>query len=242
MNNRPRKIPWFRIAIGILILFSIGLLLFLVGLAAGSVSGTEFSPDNFSMRSFRYTRLPLVGWTIRGRRFDDIDLSVDLIQDGFITPQPIKQWHLVSEGSFSSNNQNCDARFLIQLLNLKTSSDLSSYWIEWNEKYPDHAKTFWPLVAELARDELYLVLPELVEIPIGVDRVSQAKGGGDLAALDSTSQPSIIEIEAFRTALHDQIARAYELYGSIDLELGRVERSAYRINKSKIFSSMETEK
>ncbi len=139
--------------------------------AKGEKAGVEFSPDDFTMRSFNYCRLPLVNWTLRGiERKDVINLSATtLIDDDWVraTGRTPKRWHLVSENgvdfsSYQKASAECDARFLTKYFDF-ANSDGENIIINWTDDHPKPAKAFWPLIAEMARGSLYLPIPELME-------------------------------------------------------------------------------
>ena len=143
---------------------------YLVLCAYGERSGVEFSPDDFSMRRFDYQNLPLINWTRRGIRYTSFEnetaktlVDKDWIRDNGRLP---KRWHLVSEsgGRFFFNGipAECDARFLTDYFDVVDAK--GKVWIlQWNEANPKSAKIYWPLIAEMARQELYLPIPGLME-------------------------------------------------------------------------------
>jgi hypothetical protein len=146
-------------------------ILFMLLSAWGEKSGVEFSPDDFSMRSFDYCRLPLIGWTRRGIKYKDVDNATAkmLIDDDWIraTGRNQKRWHLVSESIPALISQNkipaaCDARFLTEYFDLSNKDGIVLV-THWTDENPDSAKLFWPMVAEMARDSLYLPMPELMQ-------------------------------------------------------------------------------
>lgn len=188
----------------------------------GNVSGVEFSPDDFSQRSFSYTRLPWLKWTVSGKRYQELQPKIDLVGEGLITPQPVKNWHLVSEDQQTKQPAESDARFLVDLLDLYCPQDFSNVWLKWNEKYPDLAKVFWPIIAELARDELYLAIPEFIEMALNVERQEQERD-----AVELTSN--------FENRLKMKLQATYRSHGKMDQELGRTERASYRLDKADSF-------
>lgn len=163
-----------RILLGMLLLLVLSLPVWLlVMFTSGWTHGVEFSPDDFSRRSFTYNQMPWVGWTIQGKEYVDRTNSLEkgLISDGLIksvnnSPQV---WHLTEDTSSISGNQvpaECDARFLTGYLDLRgAEGDL--YWEAWNDEHPKLAKILWPIVADLARNEDYLKIPPLMRMAMG---------------------------------------------------------------------------
>lgn len=223
MNQRSQNLSRLQIALIASVTVSFVLLMLLaIGVSMGSVSGVEFSPDDFSRRSFSYTRLPIVKWTLVKKRYQEYELKLDLVGDGWISARPVTTWHLVSENQVDRQPTESDARFLVDLLDLRCPEDFSNIWIQWNEKYPDFAKLFWPIIAQLARDELYLAIPEFVELALQLDRLQDQ--------LDDTEM-----ISDFERQLNTKLQAAYQLYGTIDQNSGRTERANYRLEKANQF-------
>jgi tetratricopeptide (TPR) repeat protein len=193
-------------------------LVLLVLFVMGMTNGEEFSPDDFSRRSFYYNRVPLLKWTVIGKQYSDTtsDLEQTLLADGLIPPtaNKTKVWHLSSDtaGTFDGYlTYECDARFLTEYLDL-LDSNASPYWIAWNSKYPDTAKVFWPLVADLARHEMYLAVPDIMRYAMSVE---------------SDEEP-----EKFEDRLNELVANAYLDLGEIDLTADRLSRASDRLTRS----------
>jgi len=188
----------------------------LVWINASHHKGVEFSPDDFSSRSFEYYQDPLSGMLFRGRTYSSTyNNHPDLVITNLISPLKItpKTWHLVSENSNLSQviSHDCDARFLYDLMNLLTE-DLDSFWDDWNNNYPDHAKIFWPLIAEMARDELYLTIPEIMSV--------------------ASEKSATAKLDDFEAELTQMVADAYLEQGIIDLGMDRAIRAKFRLEKS----------
>jgi hypothetical protein len=144
---------------------------YMILVAYGEKSGVEFSPDDFSMRKFNYCRLPLINWTKRGIEYTDVENATaeSLIQDDWIreTGRKPKRWHLVSEsgGFFRDSGKlpaECDARFLTSYFDL-SNEDGETLVIKWTDENPKSAKMVWPLIADMARGNLYLLIPDIFE-------------------------------------------------------------------------------
>ena len=73
--------------IAVLIITALGLIVGLLILVSnGSVEGREFSPDNFSIRSFRYNKVPYLDWVIAKKTTVDEnpDIQQELIDLGVL--------------------------------------------------------------------------------------------------------------------------------------------------------------
>jgi len=193
------------------------LLMVLYGM--GQVDGVEFSPDDFSRRRFTYNQLPFLGWVIAKKSYEDVtaDLEQELVTTKLITPVINKQkrWDLVSESNYGLVSHQCDARFLIGYLE-KSDESGANYWDSWNIDYPECAKLFWPKVAEMARDGMYLKVADVMRVAIDV--------GKD-------------EPEKFEIKLNQALGEVYLELGSIDMELGKLERAEHRLSRSVEFDS-----
>ncbi len=214
-NHRSKARFILVVVLGFMVISPI---MFLVLFGLGQVRGIEFSPDDFSRRSFSYNQLPLVDWVIFKKSYDDItpDLEESLVTNKLINTvvNNTKTWHLVSESSMSVISHECDARFLIGFLD-KTDSDLANYWDTWNTEHPECAIVFWPHVAELARDKMYLNIRKPMKVAI--------------------NQEDDDPVE-FDLRLRKTLGEVYLELGSLDLELGRMERARHRLNRAIEFS------
>lgn len=189
----------------------------LILFAIGYTAGEEFSPDDFSRRRFSYNRVPVFNWTVIGKQYIDTTpaleqtlLSSGLIQDPKNSPQV---WHLSQDsgsGSGRRESHDCDARFLVRYLDL-TDDEGEQVWIGWNAAYPESAKIFWPRIAEMSRDEMYLKVPDLMRF-----------------ALETQADQPI----PFANRLDQLAAEAYAELGRIDLATERSERGEQRLKKS----------
>jgi hypothetical protein len=188
--------------------------------AMGERSGVEFSPDDFTMRRFTYCRLPLINWTKRGIEYDAVPTESFqvLIDDDWIraSGRTPKRWHLVRATSgfdSSTGGKNsppeCDARFLTKYLEL-TNTDGENYIMKWTDDHPKAAKVFWPLIAELARDNLYLPIPQLMEFAIEF--------------------PKMDDTERFNSEFEQLVANAWFEAAKTDQLNGRHERAIKRFD------------
>lgn len=199
--------------IGTIVSLGIG---FLILSAYGERSGVEFSPDDFSMRKFDYCNLPLINWTRRGIKYSDAPNgnAATLIADDWIrvTGRTPKRWHLVSETGgqlFPSGRMpsDCDARFLTEYFD--TNNNSGENWImNWTNDNPKSAKRYWPLIAEMARDELYLPIPGLMEFVL--------------------DYPNSDKDENFEAALLKRVSEAWYQAGITDQRNGSHQRAVKR--------------
>ena len=179
----------------LLLLFFFVLPLLIAEFYGCSVSGREFSPDDFSVRSFSYRRSPLTG-TVRSTRKNRIlDYCDSIAADGHIkvintTP---KNWDLCAENmQFDSKlSAEFDARFLTHFLNYNSN--------QWTTAFPELASLLWPEVATMARQGLYLYLPEILLVAIPEDY----NEGDDRS------------VEEFKSQIQTKFAQAYRLAAKV---------------------------
>lgn len=186
----------------------------------GRYSGEEFSPDDFSRRTFTYNVDPYFGRVWSGKKYNDSSTRLDrqLTALKFIKPRikKVKTWHLIQERSgFDTPNQivpeECDARFLTKYLDL-LDEGADNFWTVWNTDYPLLAPIFWPVVADLARDEMYLRIPEVMEFAMNWTEASKTK--------------------EFKQSLDRMVGEIYLDLGKIDLAQSRKVRAKYRLTKA----------
>lgn len=208
-----------------------GLFLFLLISAAfwynaGHRHGTEFSPDDFTQRRFEYNKDPIFGLILMGRKYTPATqpLEKSLITDGFIKPviTKNKKWVLTSfngrpPGRLASD---CDARFLTAYLD-KRDENYDNVWSLWNLDYPNTAKEFWPVIAQMARDEMYLKIPDVMEFAL------------DWKKEDPT---------AFKEQFDIVVADAYYELAVLDLQLNRLPVAKSRLKTSISFAPTDKAK
>jgi hypothetical protein len=184
--------------------------------ASGETNGLEFSPDDFTRRRFSYNRTPYLNWVLKGESFDDRTTTLEdsLTLDGFIPTRisTTKIWHLVSDSGSSADfpSDQCDARFLTRYLDL-SNNEGEYIWTLWNEDHPKCAKVFWPHVANLARNEMYLKVPDIMRFAMQLKKDN---------------------VVSFTKELEEILAAAYLELGTLDLDTVNWERAASRLQQS----------
>lgn len=222
-----KKFPWTPVLIGLLLTL---LTLPVIGIAfyaSGSVRGEEFCPDDFTRREFSYNRLPVLGWTLLGIEYDNLtgELEETLISEDLVTPvndlsndASNKTWHLYRDWSVPDSH-DCDARFLVDYLTFQkedAKNGRTSFWVDWNRKFPKSAKVFWPIVADLARHEMYLGIPQVMRLAIAV----------------SEDQP-----EQLQSNLLAMSGELWQELGTNDFQQQRFNRAAVRLTRAQAIRS-----
>jgi len=186
-------------------------------------SGEEFSPDDFSFRSFSYRYEPITGTVFSGRSYSPNPRNwlPNLVKSQLIKPvcNKEKKWDLVHDNGYyySGSSVDSDARFLVDYLSLQNESGENT-WTTWNAEHPDLAKVLWPLIAQMARDDMYLVLSDVFTFVLK----------------SNASKP-----EKFQADLHQEVAKAYLKLGKFDFENNDLESAKDRISKSIEYDSTQ---
>ena len=153
----------------VLIATFVGGVLAVVGIVTavqGRVAGVEFAPSHFQSRRFSFYEIPLLHLQItpikRERFSHDIVRFIRQTQLPPATGQP-SRWDVVRISQGPATHLG-DASLLLDALRWdhgvgKTDRD----WRSWTTDRPQDAKWFWSVIARLADQEMYLVMPPLLE-------------------------------------------------------------------------------
>lgn len=172
----------------------------------GRVSGEEFSPHDFKRRTFHFYEIPVLGlqvWPVK--RFDATgDLETQLVSLKAITPTTPAEprWDLVVGYRGSTQVAEGDANILCRYLD-QSDGKGGRTWLTWTTDHPKLSAVLWPLIAKLAREELYLFMPDMFEL---------AKRATDAKELQS--------------ALEKLLASKYHDFGLVQQELGHHQAAA----------------
>ena len=145
----------------------------LYGLAGGLVTGEEFSPDDFSRRKFSYNIIPVINYPYMGVEYVDSTPVLEqlLISDRLIVSSAKggKKWRLIRDSRTSSEfSDDFQAEILCQYLDLETKPGVN-FWVSWNGQHPKLAVRFWPVVAALARNDVYWAIPPIMRRAIDLN-------------------------------------------------------------------------
>jgi hypothetical protein len=136
------------------------LLFFLFSVSFSSITGTEFSPNNFQSRSFSYTRFPGTKMRLTSTKLGPSGsaISGDVLR--YVRKlQGEPQWHVESVSGLET--QSYPAAILIQCLSQRDSNG-DDFWGAWSANNANAAGVFWPLVQQAAVAELYFLVPDLL--------------------------------------------------------------------------------
>ena len=168
-----------------------------------SVSGREFSPDDFTARSFSYRRSPFTGTLRSDRSNEDHEFDCTAIVDNghiSVVKSTPKRWDLFQENMQYSDelSSEFDARFLTHFLDYNSQ--------QWTTDHPEKAAVLWPEVAKMSRQGLYLYLPEVMLAAIPEDY--SYSNEDDRSLREFTSQMKTKFADAYRLAAN--VAKANE--------------------------------
>jgi hypothetical protein len=197
---------WKKILLGVILTLVAVCLISVPLLQYGTVIGEEFSPGRFHRRSYHYWEIPLVHVQITPLKKQDETSGLEkyLLQQKLIRPANEAQprWDLVKLRRGDREAPPGDALVLCRYLDQKNQEG-EFVWLAWSKKQPQLAKVFWPAVAEAARRELYILVPELFHL------------AQSAAAPDELKQN-----------LATGLARQYEQLAQVEQQLGRHSRAA----------------
>jgi hypothetical protein len=133
----------------------------------GQVVGEEFSPDVFQRRTYIYFRIPLLGVQISPvwRWGSSGELEAYLTQHKFVPPCPRRppRWHVATAHFAGTSSLQGDAHILCKYLDAR-QEDGELIWLAWTKDNATSAKALWPAVAQLAQQNLYTFVPELMRL------------------------------------------------------------------------------
>lgn len=198
-----RTAPWLWAIVATL---GLSLAVLIATVLFGQHAGEEFCPDTFARRSFFYLQIPLLGLQVTPIFRDDTTKALEnyLIAGQFVTRNVTgkPRWDLVTALSAGARVVSGDAHILCSYLDMADENN-RLIWQRWSDEHPEAAKVLWPRVAQLARRQLYLLLPELFELA------------------DSDADP-----QTLGTKLDRSLARQYQQLAEIHDRLGHRDTAA----------------
>jgi tetratricopeptide (TPR) repeat protein len=166
----------------IALVVTIGVILFSIA-QYGLVTGEEFSAENFTRRQFTYYEVPVLGIQVLpiDRKDTTNNLERFLITEKLIdevqTNDSQRRWDLIvaTHGSVDGTElvfSEGQARILCSYLDAEDASK-KNVWMEWSKQHQELAKIVWPVVAKLARQELYTFIPDLLLAARGASNAAE---------------------------------------------------------------------
>lgn len=172
----------------------------------GHVVGEEFCADTFCRRSFHYVEIPLLHIQVWPISRSDATKSLErVLQAKRYVPAPSgaePRWDLVRSARLGTATVQGDAAILGAYLDAVDDDD-ERYWEIWTNAHPELAQVLWPTVARVAHQQLYIFIPELM----------------DLAR-------SVADAEMLRREIARVLTRHYARLADVHLQLGDPETAA----------------
>ena len=176
-SNRPKPTPvmparvgesfWQRAIPFVIFTLIVFVVLVLMTMIFGQVSGEEFCPDTFERRRFHYYQIPILRIQVTGVSREDAGIGMaSTVADhapNVVTNPTSKTWDLVSSSRVGAFEWLGDAKILCDLLTIRDANRKYA-WEEWSETYPKLADAFWPVVADVAQAGSYILMPELFDL------------------------------------------------------------------------------
>jgi tetratricopeptide (TPR) repeat protein len=207
-----RRVSWGpRLLVIGLVLFAVVIVGFYVTLFFGIVVGREFSPQLLQRREFRYYEIPVIRLKVTpiSRSDETSQLVRYLVGEGILqakSPPDAVRWDLVqAHRGVLEERANLiaqgDALILCRYLDAE-DDERGKLWLQWSKKHPPLAKILWPVIAKLAREELYVFIPDV------------------LAIVQETADPAEL-----RSQINQVLLRKYLALADCQRELGRHEQA-----------------
>jgi hypothetical protein len=223
-SSQTRSTPksrWLgKTVFGILGLLGAVLVLFVATVMFGFHSGEEFAPDTFARRTFYFYEIPLLGIQVTPIVRDDTTntLERDLRQYTSSPGPSDTRWDLVFANAPGAPAFRGDAAILCDYLDMADEKG-ALVWKKWSDQHPELAKVLWPLVVRVAGQQLYIFLPELLDL---------ARSESDPKALSG-------ELRAALARQYRQLAEIQQDLGEHDTALELLEEAlTYAPNDSQV--------
>jgi len=138
----------------------------------GHVEGEEIASETFQRRKFVYYQLPVIEFQVSGimRTPSTGDLENFLIDKKIISVaksttqlDESTRWDLIRAQRFGAVFSRGEAEILCNYLDA-LDANKEYVWVKWSKENPKLAKIIWPAVVSVSQRELYVLVPELLEL------------------------------------------------------------------------------
>jgi hypothetical protein len=166
-----------------LVLFVGALVIVAIGFVSGQTgiaSGTEWSPELFRHRSFRYFQY--AGLQITPSETHEWESALDeyLRAEGFVpscAPDKVT-WEFVYGSAPGVRGWHGDAKWMCKGMGSLGVGETAKEWVEWSRLHPDLAKVLWPEIVRRGRKHQYLNV--YVALVMYRDEMRSAKNADDI--------------------------------------------------------------
>ena len=168
------RLGYLLVSVGAVLGVSLAALVAVV--AFGSRHGTEICLETLQRRSYSYYEAPILGIQLTGAKYLEVPdpLAELFLSEGFFVEPPAnkKRWRLVESYFSAAEGPETDAKILTRYLDAHDASrDLP--WLAWSKQNLPLAHVLWNAVATLAQYDLYLHIPELMDLSHGGGTVAE---------------------------------------------------------------------
>jgi hypothetical protein len=189
----PRKIPVRGVLIGTIVLVLFVLFGSPFFMANVWIHGEEFCPQLFQKRNFHYWRLPGTKFRISSTTLSPAvsPCSKSILQT--LVTAGATDWQ-VSKVGYGSVVRDLGPQILIDYLEAKDANG-ANIWDAWSFRNSQQAAVLWPIVQQVAIQEMYHCVPDLLRT---------ANGELDVNRLDKNLRMACLQaVQAKRKALQE---------------------------------------
>ncbi len=138
------------------------------------ITGKEFSPQTFQVRTFTYRRLPGTSIRLSPTNLTTASSLVDKpVLQHLTAPTSNPRWDIIHVSEGAAFEERPPA-ILLKLLEARGANS-DRHWNDWSAAHPELAKVFWPIVQEQALEMRYAIVPDLCEIAMDSDSPESLK-------------------------------------------------------------------
>jgi hypothetical protein len=137
------------------------------------VQGLEFSPEAFERRTFSFHEIPFVRIQVTPirRSAQLLPLEAYILSQKWVLPLAPASWDLAVGWRAGKRVDPRGASILCDYLDTLDSSG-NLVWLSWSQSHPTLAAVLWPIIARLARERLYEIIPEIMRLAAAADAPS----------------------------------------------------------------------
>ncbi|MCR9117205.1 MAG: hypothetical protein NXI22_09710 [bacterium] len=146
----------------------------LVAVPFGARNGVEFSPDTFESRTFSFMEIPFFETQVTSITHEDVtgNVASHLRTAGLIKVGKPSRWDLTSSNASSYGRAAYDAHLLVDSLDARNAEG-DNVWLIWSQDHPKLAAILWVEVQSLAKENLYVAIPDLLRVAEQSETVDQ---------------------------------------------------------------------
>jgi hypothetical protein len=175
------------VAGGILVLLLVSSMALLWFFSGQAITGEEFCPQTFQLRSFQYRRMLWVKTIVSPTTLNAAPLPVSTAVLQHLKRLPNERWDIVQVGEGTRLDIR-PPRILIQAISATTST--GSFWDSWSNQHKELAAVTWPIVQQAAVLHAYEMVPDILESALEISN-SKAPSAD---AITTRWQPTLDEI------------------------------------------------